>query len=239
MTPDDLVEIEQIHQLKYRYVRCIDTKRGTSSARCSPTTPPPPTAAGRPTLAGRPAIMEFLTAPMADESMLTSHKVHQPEITLTGPDAATGVWALDDVVIMDDLGLVVRGASFYDDRYAKVDGAWLHRPHRLPPRVRGDRAPLARREAHRQLVGHRRPLVAAVDLSAFRAAPLRGRGGQPGLGEVSGDVELRGPVVEIRVVEAAAANGDHRARRPPAAGRIHWREAHSSFERIVSSAVAA
>jgi hypothetical protein len=34
------------------------------------------------------------------------------------------VWGLDDVVIMDNLGLVVRGASFYDDRYAKVDGTW-------------------------------------------------------------------------------------------------------------------
>lgn len=57
--------------------------------------------------------------------MLTSHKVHQPEITLTGPASASGVWALDDVGIMDDLRLVVRGASFYDDRYVKVDGRWL------------------------------------------------------------------------------------------------------------------
>jgi hypothetical protein len=68
--------------------------------------------------------MAFLTDTMADETMLTSHKVHQPEITLTGPDEATGVWALDDVVVLGSLGLTVRGASFYDDRYTKVDGAW-------------------------------------------------------------------------------------------------------------------
>ena len=125
MTPDDLVEIEQIHQLKYRYVRCIDTKAWDELASLFAEDATASYGGGATTLDGRPAIMEFLTTSMASESMLTSHKVHQPEISLTGPAEATGVWALDDVVIMDDLGLVVRGASFYDDRYTKVDGQWL------------------------------------------------------------------------------------------------------------------
>ena len=124
LTPDDLVEIEQIHQLKYRYVRFIDTKRWDELGALFTEDATASYGGGATTLSGRAAIMEFLTTSMASESMHTSHKVHQPEIALTGPDAATGVWALDDVVIMDDLGLVVRGASFYDDRYAKVDGAW-------------------------------------------------------------------------------------------------------------------
>ena len=34
------------------------------------------------------------------------------------------MWALDDVVILGALGMTVRGASFYDDRYAKVGGSW-------------------------------------------------------------------------------------------------------------------
>jgi uncharacterized protein (TIGR02246 family) len=125
MTPDDLVEIAQIHQLKYRYVRCIDTKAWDELAGLFTDDATAAYGGGATTLSGRPAIMEFLTTSMASETMLTSHKVHQPEITLTGPGAATGVWALDDVVIMHDLGLVVRGASFYVDRYVKVDGAWL------------------------------------------------------------------------------------------------------------------
>jgi hypothetical protein len=124
LTPDDLVEIEQIHQLKYRYVRLIDTKRWDELGGLFTEDATASYGGGATELSGRAAIMEFLTDAMADESMLTSHKVHQPEITLTGPDSATGVWGLDDVVIMDNLGLVVRGASFYDDRYAKVDGAW-------------------------------------------------------------------------------------------------------------------
>jgi bile-acid 7alpha-dehydratase len=69
--------------------------------------------------------MEFLTGAMGDESMLTSHKMHQPEITLTGPDTAEGTWALDDVVILGELGLTVRGSSFYEDRYVKRDGRWV------------------------------------------------------------------------------------------------------------------
>ena len=124
MTPDDLVEIEQIHQLKYRYVRLIDTKRWDELAELFTEDVTASYGGGVTTLDGRAAVMDFLSTSMADETMLTSHKVHQPEITLTGPGTATGVWALDDVVILGALGMTVRGASFYDDRYAKVDGAW-------------------------------------------------------------------------------------------------------------------
>ncbi len=124
MTPADLVEIELIHQLKYRYVRFIDQKRWDDLAGLFTEDATASYGGGATNLAGRPAIMEFLSTSMADEAMLTSHKVHHPEITLVGPDEATGIWALDDVVILGGLGLTVRGASFYDDRYAKVDGEW-------------------------------------------------------------------------------------------------------------------
>jgi hypothetical protein len=124
MTPDDLVEIEQIHQLKYRYVRFLDTKRWDELAELFTPDATASYGGGATTCSRRTEIMEFLTTSMADQSMLTSHKVHQPEITLTGPDSATGIWALDDVVVLGALGMTVRGASYYDDRYAKVDGVW-------------------------------------------------------------------------------------------------------------------
>ena len=124
MTPEDLVEIEQIRQLKYRYVRFIDQKRWDDLAGLFREDATASYGGGAVERAGRAAIMEFLTGTMADEGMLTSHKVHQPEITLEGPDRARGVWALDDVVILADAGMTVRGSSFYDDRYTKVDGAW-------------------------------------------------------------------------------------------------------------------
>ena len=61
---------------------------------------------------------------MGAETFHSSHKMHHPEIDLTGPDTAVGVWALDDVVIMTDFELTIRGCSFYDDEYVKHDGAW-------------------------------------------------------------------------------------------------------------------
>jgi uncharacterized protein (TIGR02246 family) len=124
LTPDDLVEIERIRQLKYRYVRFLDTKAWDDLTGLFTPDATASYGGGATTLAGRDAIMAFLIGAMAGEDMLTSHKVHQPEITLTGPGAATGIWALDDVVVLGALGMTVRGASYYDDRYVTVDGAW-------------------------------------------------------------------------------------------------------------------
>ena len=50
--------------------------------------------------------------------------MHHPEIDLTGAETATGVWALDDVVVMTDFELTIRGCSFYNDEYVKQDGRW-------------------------------------------------------------------------------------------------------------------
>ena len=77
------------------------------------------------TVRGKAAILEFLTESMGSEGMLTSHRGTQPEIDLTGPDTATGIWALEDVVIHQDFGLTIHGASFYRDRYVRRDGTWL------------------------------------------------------------------------------------------------------------------
>ena len=41
-----------------------------------------------------------------------------------GVDTARGVWALDDVVVMTDFQLTIRGCSFYEDEYVKRAGAW-------------------------------------------------------------------------------------------------------------------
>ncbi len=131
MTPDDLVEFEQIKRVKYRYLRCVDQKRWDELATCFV---PESTAsyASTTTLQGREAILEFLTSSLGDTNRLTSHKCSQPEIELVSSDSATATWALQDVVILGDVGLEVRGAAFYDDRYVRRDGVWhiLHTEHR-------------------------------------------------------------------------------------------------------------
>src|SRR5262249_40131626 len=57
-------------------------------------------------------------------SYRSSHRVHHPEIDLTTPTTATGIWALDDVVVDASRDFALRGAAFYADEYVKQDGSW-------------------------------------------------------------------------------------------------------------------
>jgi uncharacterized protein (TIGR02246 family) len=124
MTPEDLVEIEAIKNVKYRYLRAVDTRDWdllastlTEDATCA-------YSAGKISYEGRDAIVKFLTESMPAKDMLTSHKVHHPEIELTGPDTADARWGLEDVVIILSAGINLRGAAFYEDKMVKVDGHW-------------------------------------------------------------------------------------------------------------------
>jgi hypothetical protein len=125
MTPEDLVEIELIKRLKYRYLRCLDQKLWDEIEGCFLPDATARYGGGLYEFDGRDAIMEFLRDSMGATTMLSSHRCHHPEIDLTGPDSATGVWALEDTVVLTDVGVNVQGAAFYTDAYAKRDGNWL------------------------------------------------------------------------------------------------------------------
>ena len=75
------------------------------------------------TLTGRTQVEEYLSKAMGAKTMLSSHFFSHPEIEIDG-DTATARWALQDVVILEDFNLQIRGASLYDDRYVKVAGQW-------------------------------------------------------------------------------------------------------------------
>lgn len=125
MTPEDLVEIEQIKRLKYRYLRCLDQKLWDELEGCLTPDATASYGGGAYVFDDRDQIMEFLRSSMGSSTMLTSHRCGQPEIDLDGPAAATGTWALQDVVILTEFELTIQGAAFYTDRYVKTDGAWL------------------------------------------------------------------------------------------------------------------
>ena len=128
MTPpttlEDLLDIHAIQQLKHRYLRCLDQKDWATLRTCFADDAQASYGGGAKELSGAEAIMAFLTESMGSEGMLTSHRCTQPEIDLVGPGEATGIWALEDVVIHQDFGVTIHGASFYEDRYVKVDGTW-------------------------------------------------------------------------------------------------------------------
>lgn len=122
MTPEDLVEIEAIKQVKYRYLRAVDTRDWDLLATTLTEDATSAYSSGKLSYDGRDAIIAFLRESMPEKDMLTSHKVHHPEIVLTGPDRADARWALEDIVIIIPAGMSLRGAAYYEDKMVKVDG---------------------------------------------------------------------------------------------------------------------
>lgn len=125
MTPEDLVEIRAIEQLKYRYLRHLDLKEFDELGRLLTDDATASYGGGAYRFEGRASIVKFLQDNLSRTRMLTSHKVHQPEIELIGDADATGIWALEDRVVDTELGVTIRGAAYYDDTYVKVGGVWL------------------------------------------------------------------------------------------------------------------
>jgi SnoaL-like domain len=123
----DLVELERIRRLKYRYLRCVDLKLWdeiadvfTPDATADYGTP----SAGRPlNLGSRDEIVSFLKDSLGN-GIITLHAAGQPEIDVDG-DTATGTWRFTDTVIATEYKVVIAGAAFYEDTYRRCeDGNW-------------------------------------------------------------------------------------------------------------------
>ena len=121
---EKLEAIEAIKRLKYKYMRCLDQKRWQEMAECFTEDATAAYSGGKYAYDGRDAILEFLETSMGRDSFLSSHRVHHPEIELTSDTTATGVWAMEDVVIDTHFHVTIRGAAFYEDEYVRVGGRW-------------------------------------------------------------------------------------------------------------------
>ncbi|MEC7673320.1 MAG: nuclear transport factor 2 family protein, partial [Actinomycetota bacterium] len=69
-------------------------------------------------------IIAFLHENMGRDQFLSSHACHHPEIDIYDDGTATGIWKLEDQVIITDFGVNLRGAAFYEDRYLKTERGW-------------------------------------------------------------------------------------------------------------------
>jgi hypothetical protein len=123
----DLVALEEIRQVKYRYLRCVDLKLWdemedvfTPAASADYGTH----AAGRDlSLRGRDEIIGYLRENLGPE-IITVHRCGQPEIVIDG-NAATGTWSFEDTVIAMKFRVLIKGAAFYEDTYERgEDGRW-------------------------------------------------------------------------------------------------------------------
>ena len=126
MTPADLVEIEQIKQLKARYFMLMDQKRWDEwqDVFCEDVTIDT-SEEGTPIIHGRAAFHEYL--PPILENVKTCHHGHTPIITITGPDSAEGVWAMEDMLWWPKGSPFEHlwGLGWYEEQYRKdPDGQW-------------------------------------------------------------------------------------------------------------------
>jgi hypothetical protein len=118
----DLVVLEQLRQLKYRYLRTLDLKRWDDFA--DTLTPDVTTNYGANlTFEDRDAVVSFMRNSLGP-TIITVHQCHHPELAVDG-DTATGTWYLDDRVIILERRMPLTGAAFYDDTYRRCeDGRW-------------------------------------------------------------------------------------------------------------------
>ena len=134
MTAPDFTALHEISQLKYRYVRGIDTQDWALVESCFTPDARVWYNDGKFTREGRDSILEFLQA-LLDGNFYSSHIVLHPEIELIGPDRATGIWRLQDIVHFMGPnpnfgeaaiagGEEMAGAGYYYDDYARTGDGW-------------------------------------------------------------------------------------------------------------------
>jgi len=119
-----LEELEDIKQLKYRYLRCLDSKDWDGLADCLSEDCKATYDSGKYSYESRDAIMEFLSSSLGSREVVSLHHGHHPEIELRGDDNARGTWYLEDYLIFVEAGARLRGAGFYHDEYRRVNGDW-------------------------------------------------------------------------------------------------------------------
>jgi uncharacterized protein (TIGR02246 family) len=122
-------DVEAIRQLKARYFRTMDTKDWAGMRQVfTDDVVMDTTEAGGGLVEGADAFMAFLEEALGEAT--TVHQGHMPEIELTSDTTATGVWALNDIVIWPG-GMRLDGYGHYHETYQKSGGTWRIKGSRL------------------------------------------------------------------------------------------------------------
>ncbi|HKA92162.1 MAG TPA: nuclear transport factor 2 family protein [Acidimicrobiia bacterium] len=135
-------DVEAIKQLKARYFRLIDTKDWDGLATVfTDDVEVDLSGEGAGVTRGATEFLSFLRSVIGDA--ITVHHGHTPEIELTSPRTATGIWALEDQLWWPRGGPFahMHGFGHYHETYENTDAGWriksltITRLHRLlePP----------------------------------------------------------------------------------------------------------
>ncbi|MFZ2529493.1 MAG: nuclear transport factor 2 family protein [Rhodococcus sp. (in: high G+C Gram-positive bacteria)] len=120
----DLDAVNAIERIKYRYARTLDLKEWGAFAD---TMIPDATAVygEHVSFESRDAFVGFLANTLGTH-VVTEHHCSHPEIDFAADGrSATGMWLLANTVVVPEDGMLLRGSSYYHDRYVLCDdGQW-------------------------------------------------------------------------------------------------------------------
>ncbi|HMF03985.1 MAG TPA: nuclear transport factor 2 family protein [Acidimicrobiia bacterium] len=131
-------DVEAIKQLKARYFRLIDTKDWDGLAAVfTDDVVIDVSGEGGGVTRGATEFVSFLRSVIGNA--ITVHHGHTPEIEVTSPTTARGIWALEDQLWWPEGGPVghLHGFGHYHETYEKTDAGWriksltITRLHRL------------------------------------------------------------------------------------------------------------
>jgi ketosteroid isomerase-like protein len=131
-------DVEAIRQLKARYFRTMDTKDWDGLAAVfAADVVIDMTGEGAGVTLGVAEYMPFLRQHI--EAVTTVHHGHMPEIQLTSPTTATGIWAMEDELWWPPDSPIhhMHGYGHYHETYEKTADGWriksmtLSRLHRV------------------------------------------------------------------------------------------------------------
>ena len=137
-----LMAIEEIKLLKARRIRAMDEKRWPDYEALHAPDHVSDTYADAPAV-GAKATTDKLAEALA--GITSVHHAHTPEIIITSPTTATGVWPMEDMLFwkQGDEDHWLHGYGHYHERYRKDAEGWRFVYRRLT-RIRVDLSPGAR-----------------------------------------------------------------------------------------------
>jgi SnoaL-like domain len=119
-------DIEEIRQLKARYFRFVDSHNWLALVDLfAPNAEIDMTGEGASGLRDPSRFVANLERIL--DGVTSVHHGHMPEIELTSPTQATGIWAMEDKLWWPDGSSMKRlhGYGHYHEIYEKIDGRWL------------------------------------------------------------------------------------------------------------------
>jgi len=121
-----LVDIEEIKRLKARYFRALDTKDWDMFGQVFAIDAHMEVPEGGLSVDGREAVVQSVSSAL--DGVTTVHHGHMPEIEITGPDTARGIWAMFDYVDFPAVEgrdrFAFQGYGHYTEDYIREDGTW-------------------------------------------------------------------------------------------------------------------